>query len=51
MTRKLTGVKVYLRKSDFKTWINTRDERYSNEAFEYDPGMPHRSVEEELSFY
>lgn len=51
MTRKLTGEKVYLKKSDCKTWINARSERYSEEAFEYDPGMPHKSRDEEENFY
>ncbi len=51
MKLKLTGEKIYLKESDCETWINARAERYSKEAFEYDPGMPHKSIEEEINFY
>lgn len=51
MKQKFSGEKIYLKRSDCRTWINARTDRYSKEAFEYDPGMPHKSIEEEINFY
>ena len=51
LKQKLSGEKIYLKRSDCRTWINARADRYSKEAFEYDPGMPHKSIEEEITFY
>lgn len=45
------GEKIYLKQTDFETWINTRDSRYSKEAFEFDPHMPYPADEDEKMFY
>lgn len=46
-----SGKKVYLKQTDFETWINTRHYRYSKEAIEFDPHMPVPNEEEEKIFY
>lgn len=50
-TGELNGKEIYLRRLDCQEWLNTRDYRYSDEAFKHDPNMPHQSEEEEKVFY